>query len=487
MEKPTGDPKTSSPLGSTVRDYIAGQVFLHRALPLVSLLLAGTLTCLFFFTPTSPLAFTALWVLASLALVCMCIGVYGLHRIGSWLPTVSQQCYELVECEEGGGVERVLLPPLPHPTQEERTAWEVGVSCEASRRASTLILRAKYSDRLGNNVFQYVYARLRAAHLDLVFEAPALGGPFQTLPTRVERWVDGRERSGDAGAVVPPPRHASPLRPARSDGVGRASEAWRGWLEEPTCRYAMNTRLFAGLEEEIGGWLRPCLDAAAAAAGGGGDRPVLKWGPCDVAIHLRLGDILWGHHVAYRPLPCSYYRQALTVIAQRLGKEGRSIGRVGLVVETPGHELVGRLEAALLGPTFPPIQGVFTVCGSVGSDLAALYTAPAMVLSISSFSWWPAALSRTAKTVVMPLWGLFLPHHWHPSPLHCPSLSVRQDLTIREYPEKAGGGGSSIPSAPLTTLNGPFPHSQRVVEIPLPHLPCWGGNTKKAMDQLFMD
>jgi hypothetical protein len=477
------DPKTGSPLGSTVRDYLAGQVFLHRALPLASLLLVGTLYGLAVVTTTSPLASTALWSLAALSLVCTCIGVYGLYRIGSWLPTVSQQCYELVELGGGGSRERVLAPPHAHPTQEERTAWEVGVSGEATRRASTLILRAKYSDRLGNNVFQYVYARLRAAHLDLVFEAPALGGPFSTLPTRVERWEGGRGAGGGTVAC-----HASPLRPARVDGVGRNAEAWRGWLEEPSCRYSMNTRLFAGMEGEIGGWLRPCLDAAAACATGGG-HPSPAWGPCDVAIHLRLGDILWGHHVAYRPLPCSYFRQALTAIAQRLGREGRSIGRVGLVVETPGHELVGRLEAALLGPSFPPIQGVFTVCGSVASDLAALYTAPAVVLSISSFSWWPAALSRTAKTVVMPLWGLLLPHHWQPSPLHCPTLIVRQDLTIRDYPEKSGGdgggGGGGTPSP--SPLQGPFPPSPRVIEIPLPHLPCWGGNTKEAMDQLFRD
>ena len=103
------DPKTSSPLGSTVRDYLAGQVFLHRALPLVSLLLVGTLYgCLFVTLP--PLASTALWSLAVLSLVCTCIGVYGLYRIGSWLPTVSQQCYELVEL--GGSRERVLAPRL---------------------------------------------------------------------------------------------------------------------------------------------------------------------------------------------------------------------------------------------------------------------------------------------------------------------------------------------------------------------------------------
>ena len=79
----------------------------------------------------------------------------------------------------------------------------------------------------------------------------------------------------------------------------------------------MNTRLFAGHERAIADWLAPGLAAAAGAA----EDEVLSWGPRDVAIHVRVGDILWGHHPAYRPLPMSFYRAALRAVALSLPPE----------------------------------------------------------------------------------------------------------------------------------------------------------------------
>ena len=50
---------------------------------------------------------------------------------------------------------------------------------------------------------------------------------------------------------------------------------------------------------------------------------LVVWGPHDVAVHVRLGDILHGYHAAYRPLPMTFYRSFY---------RGRGGGRVGGVL-----------------------------------------------------------------------------------------------------------------------------------------------------------
>lgn len=64
---------------------------------------------------------------------------------------------------------------------------------------------------------------------------------------------------------------------------------------------------------QVRSWIAPCLlpppsplPEPSLASTGESTRAV--WGPHDVAVHVRLGDILHGYHAAYRPLPMSFYR-----------------------------------------------------------------------------------------------------------------------------------------------------------------------------------
>ncbi len=193
--------KTASPLGATVADYVAGRAFLLRyALPGSLALLAALLllrgACDATFLLPAPRCAPPLRLLAAAALLAAGAGagisIYGLARIAAWLPTVPEPCYELARAAGGAP----LAPPRGLALRE-RGAWEIAATAGAAARAA-LVLRAKYSDRLGNNVFQYVHARLRAAFLDVAFEAPALGGPFGSAAVRVERW-SATEAGGSSG------------------------------------------------------------------------------------------------------------------------------------------------------------------------------------------------------------------------------------------------------------------------------------------------
>jgi hypothetical protein len=271
-------------------------------------------------------------------------------------------CYDIVLNGQ------VLPPPSlagsPETLHAERAAWELSVTeTEAARSSCILRVRYAFSGRLGNWILQYVAARVRALALDVAFESPKgfLLPPFEGLPNAVGRW------EGLCEATSALPRHHVLLRPRGSNpssaplnSAVRLSDAdlvsayWRrgdgatggtaltpapspallsalrrlheavsesfvtvagpAMLAAPTVEYVSNTSLFVGLESEVRGWVSPCL--ALEPGGSPGHAPgsardsvaTGSWGPNDVAIHVRLGDILHAHHAAYRPLPLSFYR-----------------------------------------------------------------------------------------------------------------------------------------------------------------------------------
>jgi hypothetical protein len=291
--------------------------------------------------------------------------------VHAWVRSVLRPCYELQVQRGGDWVP--LLPPRdvearpfdPAGRVNHRAAWEEAVTAtEADRTRVRLV--AVYSDRLACHMFQYAQARLRAAFLDVAFAAPRLGGPFGTTATDVQRYAPPGERGGDAAAGVT--RHPLLLR-ARGDGGSRdsgrtppVSPAWvrlaRAWLHTPSCQYVLDMRMLAGSEGEVTSWLAPGVGAATAkllAAGSGGASDGAHhagWGPSDVAVHVRAGDILWGHHAAYRPLPLSFYRDALHIAAARLAAGAAADdarGDRGTPARPPRHRSVSRRRAPSAG------------------------------------------------------------------------------------------------------------------------------------------
>jgi hypothetical protein len=425
------------------------------------------------------------WVLV-LAAVCagaVAFFMYGVYQVIKAIYSIKQPCSTLE------------MRPVSTGT--------AGTETRGGRPDAALVptVVAHYSERLGNNVFQYVVARLRAGYSNAAFAAPPLPKPFDklswTAAAPVDRLHVAAAHAGAGGHAEEKP--ASPL--VADDANAAALLADRrylfgsgSWLNHPASGYVMNTCLFVGHERTIAAWLRPSLDhslaelqarhalsagsksvasddgATSGAASAASAAPVLMWQPNDVAIHVRLGDILWGHHCAYRPLPVSFFVAALQAVAQRLdgGRTNASVpwqrrlGRVVLVTEDATDEIItrvaARLEAILAdvgasaaalpapsaGVAAAPGPRVHTQSLSVQADFLTLYTAPNLILSISSFSWWAGFLGR-AGCVVMPDYGLFKTHVWFPRD-GCPAP---HDMTIRDGLWHAGEGA---PAGELATL-----------------------------------
>jgi len=452
-------------LGTAVRDYTRGLPLLRAAAPLLALCACGAAWA---GARRAGGAAAALFLAALAAAALAAAAAYGARRIAHWLPRVVAPCYELGVVAEGAegaggaaaagaaagaGARGALAPPAapapPAPlaplVPASALPWdrprleEAALSALAARGALPRArLRTLFSDRLGNRVFQYVWARARAEHLGVAFESAAPGAPW------------------DASALA----LAAPAPP-------RAARCACALARAPSSAYSMDARALAPHDADVARWLRPALDAAArdaagaAHARGGRGAP---WAPGDVAVHVRAGDILWGHHAAYRPLPVSFYRAALAAVAARAGRARPA--RAVLIAEDPAHALVQRLARALAAEGAADAVDVAPAGGAVG-DLASLYTAPAVVLSVSSFCWWPAFLSRAARTVVVPRWGLLRAHAWEPAPRAAPGRTLWHDLTMRR-------GG--LPDSP---------RGAAAVHVDLDHLPCWGGNTAREWDALF--
>jgi hypothetical protein len=187
-----------------------------------------------------------------------------------------------------------------------------------------------------------------------------------------------------------------------------------------------------------------------------------------VAIHVRLGDILWGTHAAYRPLPMSFYRKALEVIWDRedaarneskktdvAGKTAAPspggslvVGNVVIVTEDSSHSIVHRMAkeihifatavAEKKGLSAP--QRVYIQSISPSTDFCTLASARNVITAVSSFAWWASALNpgggrggegeEKGGIAVLPGCAMMLPHEWKPAPRTHPHVRVRHDLTL---------------------------------------------------------
>ena len=275
---------------------------------------------------------------------------------------------------------------------------------------------AVYSERLGNNLLQWCAARERAAMANAAFRAPALAPPFAALAVRAPAPREPAETA--ASAAASPLRLCAALRahPCGLFGAG-------AWLAHPSSGAVINSRLFCGREGVLRGWLAAAMRADAAAAGAAA--AAIAWAPTDVAVHVRLGDIVWGHHAAYRPLPMSYYAAALRAVAAR--REVAAVGRVVIIAEDPTDDIVQRMVAVMSG-WLPGAGRVSARGASAAADFCALASAPNIVLSVSTFAWC-AAWAGAAEVVVLPDWGLLRAHVWQPLAGGAP---VPHDLGLRD-------------------------------------------------------
>lgn len=513
-----------------------------------------------------------LYPFKSMGVVCLVVltlaSYYGLYRIIRFLPTIFEPCYEVRILSSSfvtfqnfvNTIQRyhdnttkdkakftesiykytlpVKYPSMVHhnpyivapkttytntsppptatttPLIDQRTGYELILTEDNDKNHNNrdkYILVAKYSDRLGNHLFQYIYCRLRAMYLDISFVSSVpLGSPFQHVSCFVGRWNNGsnkdsnrkEELSKGLGANITYDAHEYLLRPRTYSHSGNIhNDSFYAslntvlssisfttirnlFLNEPVCKYAMYVPLYTGLESLIYGWLRPSIDkvyqeqehtknlsklkilplfhnhnnnpslfvspSITIAREG-----IVQFEPTDICIHVRLGDILWGAHASYRPLPMSFYRQSIDRILQTFTddtKGGHSSSssviaplslRIIIVTEDASNPLIVRMTNALyeyiqkeyivsqrnLPVTYKDIR-ILIQSKSITEDFLTLTRAPNIILSISSFVWWAATLNSTAKNIIIPECGMFVSHRWQPAPRTQPHVYIRHDLSV---------------------------------------------------------
>lgn len=136
---------------------------------------------------------------------------------------------------------------------------------------------------------------------------------------------------------------------------------------------------------------RACFPAQPAAT--------VNPGAGDLAIHIRLGDILApGRHRDYGPLPIGFYRG----LVEKTGLNPIFIGQIG------EDWYSAALRAAFPGAAFH--------CGSVLEDFEALRRARHVAPAVSTFSWMAAWLGE-AEAIHLPLSG-------HLNPRQCPMIDL---------------------------------------------------------------
>ncbi|MEM1065023.1 MAG: hypothetical protein AAGJ74_05955 [Pseudomonadota bacterium] len=122
-------------------------------------------------------------------------------------------------------------------------------------------------------------------------------------------------------------------------------------------------------------------------------------GSGDLAIHIRLGDIIVpGRHRDYGPLPIGFY----SALLEKTGLNPVFIGQIG------EDWYSNALRAA-----FPEAE---FHCGDVIEDFEALRRARHIVPAVSTFSWMAAWLGA-AETIHLPLSGLL-------NPRQCPKIDL---------------------------------------------------------------
>lgn len=209
-----------------------------------------------------------------------------------------------------------------------------------------------YRDRLGNNLFQYCLGRILAEHFEYALRAGVLDG-F----SRTQEPVTGAEHSW--------PEQLLEGQRIDLEGVLRNTHARKitlnGWFQRQ--------EYFTPHRERIRSWLS--MDAER----------IVRCADADVVVNVRRTDFIglgWA-------LPFTWYEEAIEA-ALPCG------GRVAIVTDDPSDPFFRHFQR--WRPRF--------FRGTPAEQMAYMAAAPRLVMSASTFSWWPAFLGN-AETVVCPV------------------------------------------------------------------------------------
>jgi hypothetical protein len=251
-------------------------------------------------------------------------------------------------------------------------------------RRSVVCIQVGRHQGLANQMFRYAYAR----HLQALIPGSTVTGydlpPFGLYADEVP--LDGR-------VLHIPHGHRHPLQTI-------ASLVNRGVYDHVQLDgYVQRLEFYP--DRDGFGTLFPPLPAA--------DLTFL--GADHVVVNVRAAEVLGNIHPDYGPVPVAYFQQ----VAESTGLKPVVMGQLG------DDFYSDRIRQCFQGCTFLPSR-------SPAEDFQILRQAVHVVIGVSTFSWLACWMSNTAKTIHMPLKGLF-------NPLQRPDVDLLPvgDLRYRFY------------------------------------------------------
>ena len=246
------------------------------------------------------------------------------------------------------------------------------------------VISPLFTNQLGNNLFQYCYARMHALCKGARFENtdPFFSGTMDTAPfDRIAHSV----------------HH-----------IAFYSRTTRRVLTQRPNAFAQDISLFSGFYEEMRAWLEPSVEShtrhVEQALATGVQREDT------VVLHLRFAATHEGFLYAdptYHALELDFDCDALALHQQRTGKEVATV----VVVHGPGCQAEVSAFVAGLQKPFPRVVVRLQSQGRI-EDFLVMYCARNLVLSISTFAWWAAFLGHSHRPKVV-----YYPYHTTPRPL----------------------------------------------------------------------
>lgn len=253
-----------------------------------------------------------------------------------------------------------------------------------------------YTNQLGNNLFQYCYAKIYAECTDARFESMPLNQDvFGSKKTSVDA-LQTQAAPFDKIDLSQPSHLAAPI-----DDETRAR-----FLSQRPNNFAQDVSLFDGFEDRVRDWLEPSVESHEDAVKHAIDVVGVRR-PGTAVIHLRFAAAHEGLLYAdptYHSLPTSYYHHSLLHIQST---QQTSLEKV-VVVHGPKCDAEVLAVITELSAQWPNTQFVRQSANRT-EDFVVMYCASALVISVSTFAWWAAFLGDRSKTVCFPRQQL---HGW---------------------------------------------------------------------------
>jgi len=271
----------------------------------------------------------------------------------------------------------------------------------------------RYTNQLGNNLFQYAYARLRARYLGVRFRAGKLNQ--DVFHTDVAKLANGKEKAIgenanpfakaapfefiDAECDYTGKNYFTPVRSALPEEmnaraatsvIGEEIKADGKFLSIEPNAFAQDFIFYEREQWLIRKWMCPSVDSHEKEALQADLMGVER--DDTIVFHLRFAGKVEGIFAdpTYHELPMKFY----TDVLKQHGRCARAI----LVHDPKSRQAAADVAERL--KRFSPSVKIIQQCASRVEDFMVMYRAKHLALSVSTFAWWAGFLGHKFKSTI---------------------------------------------------------------------------------------